>query len=437
MASFFIPLTGLQADSTALNTIANDLSNMNTTAFKAQTTNFSNLFYQQVGETGSGDPILMGAGTQVSSNSTDFSQGSYNTSGMGSSDMAIDGNGFFVVKDSDGATAYTRDGSFSQDTSGNLVTSSGSTLMGYPATGGVVDTSAPLAPISLPLMGEVQAPAATTNFSMTANLNTASATPFPGTVSVYDSLGASHDVTITYTQTGTNTWSYSAQLPNSDYAVGAAPAALTGTLTFNPANGDLETITPTVGAGGTVGTAAGDVSSIPLTFAPTAGATLADGAVPLTLNWDLLGSGGTPNITQATPAGGTTSSSVSGTTADGNGAGTCTGFTIGSDGTVTATYTSGTQVVGQVALANMTNLQGLNLEADGEYQTTLASGTASVGAAGSGGLGGIQDSALEDSNVNISSEFSALIIAQRGFEADSKAVTTFDTVAQDTINMIH
>jgi flagellar hook protein FlgE len=208
-------------------------------------------------------------------------------------------------------------------------------------------------------------------------------------------------------------------------------------MTFNPANGDLDTITPTAGGGGTVGTAAGDVSSVSLSFAPTAGATLGDGAVPLTLSWNLLGSAGTPNITQATPEGGSTSCSVTGTTADGNGAGTCTGFTIGSDGTVTATYTSGTQVVGQVALANMTNLQGLSLQADGEYQTTLASGTASVGAAGTDGLGGIQDSALEDSNVNISSEFSDLIIAQRGFEADSKAVTTFDTVAQDTINMIH
>jgi flagellar hook protein FlgE len=128
---------------------------------------------------------------------------------------------------------------------------------------------------------------------------------------------------------------------------------------------------------------------------------------------------------------------VSGITADGNAAGTCTGFTIGSDGTVTATYTSGTEVVGRVALANMTNLQGLNSEADGEYQTTLASGSAAVGAAGTGGLGGIQDSALEESNVSISTEFSDLIIAQQGFEANSKAVTTFNQVSQDTINMIH
>lgn len=428
MASFFIPLTGLQADSTALNTIANDLSNMNTTAFKAQTTNFSNLFYQQIGETGSGDLIQMGAGTQVSSNSTDYSQGSYNTSGMSSSDMAIDGNGFFVVKDTDGATAYTRDGSFAQDTSGNLITASGSLLMGYPAVNGAVSTSSPLAPISVPLMGEVQLPAATQNISMTANLDSESPAAFPATVSVYDSLGASHNVTVTYTETAPGSWNYSAQLPAADYT-GGVSTPITGTLNFDQ-NGNLVSVAQGGGAAQNVGTAAGDISSIPLDF--NLNGPLTDGANTLNLNWNLLGSGGTPTISQVDEA-----SALSGATADGNAAGTCTGFTIGSDGTVTAQYTSGTQVVGQVALANMTNLQGLNLQADGEYQTTLASGSASVGAAGSGGLGGIQDSALEDSNVNISSEFSDLIIAQRGFEADSKAVTTFDTVAQDTINMIH
>jgi flagellar hook protein FlgE len=91
MASFFIPLTGLQSDSTALNTIANDLANMNTTAFKSQTTNFSDLFYQQIGSTGSGDPIQVGAGVKVASNSTDFTQGSYNTSGMSASDWRSTG----------------------------------------------------------------------------------------------------------------------------------------------------------------------------------------------------------------------------------------------------------------------------------------------------------------------------------------------------------
>ena len=97
MASFYTPLSGLNADSTALNTIANNLSNMSTTAFKAQTTNFSDLFYQQVGTEGSGDAIQVGGGVKVASNSVDFTQGSYDTSGTTSSDVALDGNGFFVV----------------------------------------------------------------------------------------------------------------------------------------------------------------------------------------------------------------------------------------------------------------------------------------------------------------------------------------------------
>ncbi len=428
MASFSIPLTGLEADSTALNTIANDLSNMNTTAFKAQTTNFSDLFYQQIGSTGSGDPIQVGAGAQVASNTTDFTQGSYDTSGMSASDMAIDGNGFFILSGNGGAPLYTRDGSFSQDTSGKLVSSSGLAVMGYPATNGVVNTNAPLTSINIPLIGQVQQPAATTTFSVTANLDSESATagPFPATVPVYDSLGASHNVTITFTQTGTNTWTYSAALPASDFTSGVS-TPVTGTMTFD-ANGNLLTIQPAgAPAAENVGTGAGDVSSIPIGFTG-----LSDGAADLNMNWNLLGSAGKPNISQVDEASG-----VSDTTADGNAAGTCTGFEIGSDGTVTAEYTSGNEIVGQVALANMTNLQGLQLQGDGNYVTTLASGVATVGAPGNGGLGTIQDSALEDSNVNISSEFSNLVVAQRAFEANAKSVTTFDTVTQDTINMVH
>jgi flagellar hook protein FlgE len=426
MASFSIPLTGLEADSTALNTIANDLSNMNTTAFKAQTTTFSDLFYQQVGETGSGDPIQVGEGTQVATNSTDFTQGSYNTSGMSSSDMAIDGNGFFVVNDGS-ENLYTRNGSFSQDTNGKLVTSSGLSVMGYPAVNGVVNTNAPLTAISIPLMGQVQQPKATTTLSLTANLDSTATTSFPATVPVYDSLGATHNVTITFTPTGTaNTWSYSAALPTADFKNGTS-TPVTGTMTFD-SSGNLEYVTPTNGTQETVGTGSTDVSSITLDFANT----LADGANNLDMQWNLLSSGGTPTISQTDEA-----SAVSGTTANGNFAGTSTGFTIDSDGTVTAQYTSGTEIVGQVALANMTNLQGLQLLGNGDYATTLASGTATIGVSGSGGLGTIQDSALEASNVNISSEFSDLIVAQRAFEANAKSVTTFDTVDQDTINMVH
>ncbi|MGB7267799.1 MAG: flagellar hook protein FlgE [Terracidiphilus sp.] len=425
MASFSIPLSGLEVDSTALNTIANDLSNMNTTAFKAQTTNFSDLFYQQIGSSGSGNPIQVGAGVKVASNATDFTQGSYNTSGMSASDMAIDGNGFFIVNDG-GMNLYTRDGAFSQDTNGHLVTASGLAVMGYPAANNVVDTNAPLTAISIPLMGQVQQPTASTTMSMTANLDSDPTGSFPATVPVFDSLGATHNVTVTFAQTGTNTWSYSAALPAADFANGVS-TPITGTMQFDP-TGKLTTITPAGGAAETVGTAAGDVSSIALNFNNP----LTDGANNLNLQWNMLGSAGLPSISQTNEASG-----LSGVTANGNAAGTCTGFTIGSDGTVTAQYTSGTEVVGQVALANMTNLQGLQLLGNGNYATTLASGPATAGVSGSGGLGTIQDSALEASNVNISSEFSNLIVAQRAFEANAKSVTTFDTVTQDTINMVH
>jgi flagellar hook protein FlgE len=425
MASFSIPLTGLNADSTALNTIANDLSNMNTTAFKAQSTNFADLFYQQIGSTGSGDPIQVGAGVQVASNETDFTQGSINSTGN-ATDVALNGNGFFVVGDGKGGYEFTRAGSFSLTSSGTLVTTSGLNVMGYPAVNGVVNTNAPLSAINIPV-GQVQQPQATTTLNITANLDaTASAgTTFPAQVTVYDSLGAPHIATITYTQVGTNTWNYSAALPATDFASGVS-TPVTGTMSFDP-NGNLLSVT-TGGVTTPVGTAPGDISSIPLNFSG-----LTDGASNLNLSWNLLSSGGTPTISQVDA-----SSAVSATTQDGYAPGQYQSFTIGSDGTVTVSYSNGQkQNVGQLALANVTNLQGLKTLGDGNYETTLASGSASIGTSGTAGLGTLQDGALEQSNVNISAEFSDLIVAQRAFEANSKAVTTFDTVTQETINMIH
>ncbi len=429
MASFSIPLTGLNADSTALNTIANDLANMNTTAFKSQTTNFSDLFYQQIGSTGSGDPIQVGAGVQVAANETNYAQGSISSTGN-ATDVALNGNGFFVINSGNGADEYTRAGNFSLTSTGNLVTSSGLNVMGYPAVNGVVNTNAPLTPINIPV-GQVEQPQATTNLNMTANLNSSAATgtAFPAQVTIYDSLGDPHIATVTYTQTAANTWSYSAALPAADFTSGVS-TPVTGTLTFD-SSGNLATVTQTtpVAVPATpVGTAAGDISSIPLSFTG-----LADGAANLNINFNLLGSNGTSTIGQVD-----TASAVSATTQDGYAPGQYKSFTIGSDGTVTATYSNGqSQNVGQLALANVTNVQGLRMLGDGDYATTTASGTAAISNSGTAGLGTLQDGALEESNVNISAEFSNLIIAQRAFEANSKAVTTFDTVTQETINMIH
>ncbi|MGP8173169.1 MAG: flagellar hook protein FlgE [Terracidiphilus sp.] len=428
MASFYIPLSGLDADSTALNTIANDLSNMNTTAFKAQTTNFSDLFYQQIGSTGAGNPIQMGAGVKVASNETAFTQGSINSTGT-STDVALNGNGFFVV-DKGAIQEYSRAGDFSLTQTGNLVTTNGMSVMGYPAVNGVVNTNAPLTAINIPV-GQVQQPQATTTLNMTTNLDSSSATgtAFPAQITVYDSLGAPHIATVTYTETATNTWSYSVALPAADFTAGVS-TPVTGSMSFN-ANGDLTTVTqttPVAVAATPVGNGAGDIAGIPLTFNG-----LADGAANLAINWNLLGSSGTPTISQVD-----TTSAVSATTQNGYASGQYQSFTVGSNGDVTVSFSNGQQQnVGQLALANVPNAQGLQLLGDGDYATTLASGTASISTSGAAGLGTLTDGALEESNVNISAEFSDLIIAQRAFEANSKTITTFDTVTQETINMIH
>ena len=424
MPSFFIPLSGLNADSQAMNTIANNLANMNTAGYKARAAQFAEMFYQQIGSNGSGNPIQVGAGTKIGAISTNFSDGTSNWTGL-STDVALQGNGFFVV--SDGQAQYlTRAGNFSVDANGNMITSSGLRVMGYPAVNGVVNTNAALAPINIP-ESQILSPKATGSFSISANLDptTAAASAFPATVNMYDSLGQMHTATVTYTANGAGSWNYSIALPAGDTA--AAPA-VTGTMTFDK-NGNLATIQPTgAAAPSNVGTASGDVSSIPVAFAG-----LTDGAANLNMNWNLLGASGTPTIGQVAGK-----SAVNATTQDGYAPGQYQGFTVGSDGTITASFSNQQKLnVGQIALGNVANLQGLQAVGDGNFASTLASGSVNIGASGTAGLGIMQDAALEGSNVNISAEFANLIIAQRAFEANSKSVTTFDTITQETIQMIH
>jgi flagellar hook protein FlgE len=422
MSSFSIPLTGLESSTTELNTIANNLSNMNTTAFKSQSVSFSDLFYQQIGSSGSGDPLEQGAGSQVSSTSTDFTEGSINSTGN-NDDMAIGGTtgaGFFIVQNGN-SDEYTRDGSFTVGAAGNLTTQGGLNVMGFPVVGGVVNTNAPLTPIQLPV-GSAQQPAATQNLAITGNLDSTSAVgaTASGQVQLYDSLGNSYNATVTFTNTGTNTWSYDIALPAGAVG-GAGTGTATGTLAFD-ANGNLTSVTPTAGAAVTTG-------GVPISFTG-----LSDGAKNLSFNWNPYNASGQGTITQFATA----SDAVASYDQDGYTSGEYDGFTVDSSGLISATFSNGqTSPVGQIALANVVNPQGLSVQGGNLYETTIASGAASIGVAGTGGLGTIQDAALEASNVNISNEFSNLIIAQQAYEASSKAITTFDTVSQDTINMIH
>jgi flagellar hook-basal body protein len=293
MPSFYIPLSGLNADNTALNTIANNLSNMNTTGFKAQTTNFSDLFYQQVGTTGSGDQIQQGTGVQVASNSTDFTGGSIASTGV-TTDAAIDGAGFFVLDNGGGAQLYTRDGNFQLSSTGTLESTEGQGVMGYTALNGVINTNGGLTDIAIPT-GQVMQPSATTSFSVTQNLNSASAigTQTTGQVQIYDSLGKSYEATVTYTNLGNNKWSYAITLP--DTLTAAAATAAAATIMPVTASTPAATAVPT---GAAVVLPA--VTTVPSTV--TAGASTTVTTTPaLTADTTIVGSVANPAITANVP----------------------------------------------------------------------------------------------------------------------------------------
>jgi flagellar hook protein FlgE len=410
MGNFSIALSGLQANSVALNTIGNNLANLNTTAFKGQTTAFEDLFYQQIGQSGSGDAIQLGAGTRVSGTSTNFTEGTIlPDSNSNSADMALAGNGFFVVQQG-GVQSLTRAGNFQLSSSGNLITQDGQQVMGYAAVNGVVNQNSILTPITIPV-GLNEGAQATQNFSVTTNLNSNATvgTSFSSPVQIFDSLGQSHQATVSYTKTATNTWSYSVALPPGD-ATGV-PTNNTGTLTFDT-SGNL--VSPT-----------GSVNNI--TFP-----TLADGASDLSFNWNLNNSSGTPTISQLAAASSNTAKSQDGFTS-----GVYQSFVVDSAGVITAQFSNGrTSTIGQLAVATVANTAGLTASGGNNFMTTAASGLATVGVAGAGGRGTLDDGALEQSNVNISTEFSNLIVAQRAFEANSKTVTTFDTISQDVLSMV-
>src|SRR5665213_197008 len=202
MASFSVPLSGLQASSSALDVIGNNLANLNTDGYKNQTLSFGDIFSQMQGTSGNGDPIQIGSGVKVEGTSSDFTNGAVASTGT-AANMALQGNGFFVVGHN-GVTSYTRNGDFSVNSSGQLTTADGQQVMGFPAVNGVVSTTGVLAPITVNSNGTVPA-AATTSFQVDANLDSASTigTTYNTPITVYDSLGTAQNLNIQYTNTGT------------------------------------------------------------------------------------------------------------------------------------------------------------------------------------------------------------------------------------------
>jgi flagellar hook protein FlgE len=407
MPSFATALTGLESNNTALNTIANNLANMSTVGYKDQTDQFSTLFYQQLNG-GVNGGVQVGVGTQVATTETNFSDGGPSSTGQ-STDMALQGNGFFVINDN-GRQELTRAGNFVLSKDGALQTTSGASVMGYPAANGSISLGSGVQPIVLPL-GQTLAAKQTGSMNIQANLDASAAvgTSVPAPVTLYDSLGAAHQTTVTFTKTAANTWGYSIALPAGEAAGGSAT---TGTLTFDGA-GNLTSPT-------------GSVSGISFTG-------LSDGASNMSFSWNLSGTGTGTSITQTA-----STSNVASTTQDGYASGSYQDFSVDGNGIVDASFSNGQkEIIGQVAVASVANMQGLQATNNTAYLATLASGSAVIGTAGTAGNGTIEGSALESSNVDVSTEFSALIVAQRAFEANSKTITTFDQATQEAINMIH
>jgi flagellar hook protein FlgE len=410
MGSFSIPVSGMEASDEALSVISNNLANMNTVAYKTMTPEFSDLLYEQLGSTGAGNPVQIGLGTQVSATDTDFTQGNIQSTGV-PSDVAIEGDGFFQVE-SGGVSMYTRDGDFSINSQGQLVTQDGANVMGYSASNGTVNTNGVLSPLSINV-GQIDPPHATQNVQLTMNLDssaTTSTAPFTTTVEVYDSLGNSHLLTYSFQNTGSGAWSYTVSIPSSDITSGTSTTVASGTLAFN-SSGQLTSPT----------------GSVPITIS-----NLADGASTLKFNWNLYNSSNSPTVSQVSGA-----SEASSTTQDGYPSGSLSTYSIQSNGIIEGSFTNGqTQAVGQIALATFPNSQGLLLAGSNNYMATLASGLPTVGVPGTGGNGTLTGGSLEASNVDIASQFSQLIQQQTGYEANAKAFTTLDNVVQAVLNLV-
>ncbi len=410
-------VSGLEADSTAFSVVGNNLANLNTTGYKATDLYFRDLVTNAIGEGLTSTEVGFGVAQPITERL--FTQGAIQSS-SGTLDGAIQGEGFFVLQDANGVTSYTRDGAFTTNADGTLVSQTGEAVQGWminPETG-QVDTNTPIADITIPT-GSLKQPIATQNVSLQANLNSAASVngsadlSYP--VQVYDSLGQSHVLTFNFTKTANNTWDYSVTIPGADLTAGKAgvPSVVaSGDLDFNP-DGTLNS--PAAGS--------------PITLAAPG---LADKANDMTLTWNPYDSSGNGEITQYAEA-----SQVSASNQDGSAGAQLSQVGLSSGGTIVAQYSDGQQmVIAQLATASIRNPDSLVAVGNNNYQITAASATPVVGVPGTGGRGTVVGSSLESSTADIATEFTDLIVFQRSYEADAKVVTSADELSQDTINLI-
>ena len=418
MANFSTPLSGLQAQSTAIDIVGNNLANLNTTGFKSSSASFRDLISASLGASGA----QVGQGVQTPLSVRKFQQGSIQQTG-GAFDVAIGGQGFFVVRDSQGRQLFTRAGDFKVDAAGNLLTQSGERVQGWTSSGGVLSATGAIGNIVVP-SGGTSKPVPTSIFSADLNLNAGAAAGQPnGTfstaVEVVDSLGAKHVLTLTFTKTASNAWDYKITIPGQEVTGGVAgtPSSVaTGSLTFDTQGNLTAPAPPPPAANGVVAV------TIPA---------FTNGAAALNPKWSLYDASFKPRVTQYSQP-----SAASATAQDGLVASSPVQVSLADGGQIVAQYSDGRQqVVAQIALASIRNPDSLISVGGNNFLVSALTSEPTIGAANAGGLGQILSGSLESSTVDIAKEFTNLIVYQRGYQANSKVITTLDELSQETINI--
>jgi flagellar hook protein FlgE len=432
LRAMYSGVSGLRAEGEALGVVGDNIANVNTTGFKAQRALFQDVLGHSIlaGTSSS----LPGSGVRVGDIQQMFTQGTLQNTGV-STDVALNGDGFFVVKGTvDGLSSsfYTRAGTFTIDNGGALVNPAGLKVQGYAANGdgtfaaSISDVQAPTA--ALPAR-------ATENIEVTANLDAAATAidtalnpwdpqdpantaNFSTTMTVFDSLGNGHTLDVYFRKSDTvaNTWDYHVLADGND-VVGGTPGQ-----NFEIGTGGQMQFT----TNGALNTISGTAITVDFNNATAAQAITLDFGTP-------IGAGGT-GLDGTTQFAG--QSNVSSQSQDGYASGDFSGVAIDGTGVVQGLYTNGQKIaMAQLAVAKFRSNDGLGRAGQNLWIETRDSGTAAMGTAGSGGRGATSSGALEGSNVDLAEEFVGLIQHQRSFSANSKTITTADEMLQELINI--
>lgn len=448
--SFQQGLSGLDGASNALDTIGNNISNSSTVGFKGATAQFSDIYAAaMVGSSAN----QVGIGTTTAAVAQQFTQGNFTTTGN-PLDVAINGNGFYRLSNQTGASSgqisYTRNGQFSVNSNGYIVNSAGLFLTGIlPDASGNIPSSGPAGAIQLntSLINPKSTTASQIGLNLDSTETVTTVTPFDPTnpktyndsttQTVYDSLGNPHSLQMYFVKTDTsNQWLMYTELDGdsttlNSIANGAPDPALAGggvagSITVNG-------VAATGGIALNFNSSGALTTTMPMTQTstpalwPPAGYSLAatTGATNLVFSLDLTGT------TQFGAKFG-----VNAIAQDGYAPGNLTGIKIGSDGTVSGTYSNGQlRAMGRLVLSTFQNNNGLQNMGGNLWQETAASGQPVTGTPGQGNLGVLQSGSVEDSNVNLTSELVNMIVQQRAYQANAQTIKTQDTILQTLVNL--